>query len=210
MLPLHFTRLRVSTGFAVMLPLLQSIKRTDKESKKVIAYMATAAVEGCALDIQVANTHTGVYAPTGLTDEGLRTHLAPWRHARVLDLRNILPGTFGGFTRPAPAAAVDRAVFALFDGQSWCCSGEQPMNTSHLDWRYAVPEKLARRIVGAGTLSAPFEPRPVPQYRRPDFCDDIRSDPKNARFLEFENHPCTFLAMGLQLPATVDEVFASH
>jgi hypothetical protein len=163
----------------------------------------------CVSFVQMANTHTGVYIPTGLTDDGLRSHLALWRHIRVLHLQNVLPGTFGGFTGPAPAAAVDHAIFSLFGGQKWCCSGEQPMNTSFLEWPYKVPERLGRRVVPFGTLAVPFQPRPVPEYHRPDFCDGIRDDPKNARFLEFENHPCTYLAMGLRFPATVDKVFAT-
>ena len=74
------------------------------------------------------NTFTGVYVPTGVTDEGLRTRLARWEATRILDFRNVLPGTFGGFTNASAARRVDEDTFALFADKKWCCSGEQPMD----------------------------------------------------------------------------------
>ena len=73
------------------------------------------------------NTHTGVYIPTGVTDEGLRAHLSRWAHTRVLDIRNLLPGTFGGFTNASLGLMTDNDAFTLFADKKWCCSGEQPM-----------------------------------------------------------------------------------
>lgn len=160
--------------------------------------------------MQVDNTFTGVFVPTGITDEGLRTRLQPWRAARVLDVRNLVPGTFAGFTNTRDAAAVDAAAFELFGRKKWCCSGQQPMAVEQLEWPYALPERLAGRVQAPGTLvvQPPLE-RAVPRYRRPEFCDGIRSDPVNSQFLEYENHPCTYLAMDLGLAGTVREALAA-
>ena len=49
---------------------------------------------------------------------------------------------------------------------------------------------------------------PLLAYTRPSFCDALADDKHNAQFLQFENHPCTFLAAGIALPATVQDVFA--
>ena len=159
--------------------------------------------------MQVRNTHTGAFIASGTTDEGLRAQLAPWAHVRILDLRNVLPGTFGGFTAPAAAQAADAAVAPLLADRKWCCSGEQPMNASHLEWPYALPRPLAHSVQPPGTTVAPHTPHAVPRYVRPAFCDGIREDAKNAKFLEFTNHPCTFLGMGLRVPDTVEQVFAN-
>eukprot|EP00892_Ulva_mutabilis_P003418 jgi/Ulvmu1/1448/UM011_0178.1 len=157
----------------------------------------------------VDNTFTGAFLPTGSTDEGIRARLRPWRHTRVLDMRNLVPGTFAGFTHTGDAAAVDAWAFQLFGRKTWCCSGEQPMAVERLEWPYVLPERLGGRVHAPGTLvlQAPQQ-RAVPQYRRPDFCDEIPLDPVNAKFLEFENHPCTYLAMDLGLAATVREALA--
>lgn len=155
------------------------------------------------------NTFTGVFVPTGVTDEGLRAQLRRWRSVRLLDFRNVVPGTFGGFTDRAAAAVVDALAFELFGRNRWCCSGEQPMAVERLEWPYALPERLVDRVQGAGVHAVQPPPeRAVPRYARPDFCDDIRDDPVNAKFLEYENHPCTFLAMDLGLVGTVRQALA--
>jgi hypothetical protein len=161
-----------------------------------------------SLVLQMKNTYTGVYVPTGITDEGLRSHLAPWKNTRLLDFRNMLPGTFGGFTDPAVAKKLDDTIFMLFSDKKWCCSGEQPMENSHLEWPYALPGRLQERSPPVGAVKAPPAPHPLPVYRRPDFCDSIQADQHNARFLSYSNHPCTYLAMGIQFPLTVEELFA--
>lgn len=150
-----------------------------------------------------------MFVPTGVTDEGLRARLRRWRSVRVLDVRNLVPGTFAGFTNARDAAAVDARAFELFGRKKWCCSGEQPMAVEHLEWPYALPAPLAERLHAPGTMAVqPPQARAVPQYRRPDFCDGIRGDAVNAKFLEFENHPCTYLAMDLGLVGTVQEALA--
>ena len=82
--------------------------------------------------MQMANTHTGVYLPSGVTDEGARQHLSRWAATRVLDVRNLLPGTFGGFTNASAALMLDNDVFPLYADKKWCCSGEQPMEVRSL------------------------------------------------------------------------------
>ena len=78
--------------------------------------------------MQMDNTFTGVYIATGITQEGLQQHLAPWASARILDVRNLLPGTFAGFQDSQLARRVNDDMFALFVDKKWCCSGEQPMD----------------------------------------------------------------------------------
>lgn len=143
----------------------------------------------------------------GVTNEGLQKYLAPWKDVRTLELRYFLPGTFGGFTDVMQAAAVDEAVFPLFADKSWCCSGEQPMPIQHLQWPYLLPERLSSKMQQPGSLVAPLDYR-VPKYIRPDFCDGIKNDAVNAKFLEFPNHPCTYLALPYNFPSTVSDVFA--
>ena len=157
---------------------------------------------------QVNNTFTGAYIPTGVTDEGLQRYLAPWKAVRTLELRHFIPGTFGGFTSSHQAAAVDDAVFPLFADKSWCCSGEQPMPANQLQWPYALPARLSSRVQEPGTLVAPGVRHKVPSYTRPEFCDGIKDDPKNSKFLQYPNHPCTYLALPFNFPGTVPDVLA--
>lgn len=154
----------------------------------------------------MANTHTGVYISTGVTDEGLRTQLHPWRDTRLLDLRNVVLGTFGGCTTPNIAAAIDARVFPLLEDRKWCCSGEQPAPVQQLEWAYRLPPRLAALSPVPGILVNADVRALVPLYERPAFCDDIAADKHNAQFLAFDNHPCTFLSRGIHLPATVDEL----
>jgi hypothetical protein len=158
--------------------------------------------------LQVSNTFTGAYIIDGATDEGLRAHLAPWQDVRVLELKNLVPGTFGGFTEPGKAAQIDDRVFGMLTDRKWCCSGEQPMPVAQLEWPYALPMRLRERIQAPGTLVAPYHPYPVPHYEQPQFCEDIKQDVHNAKFLSFDNHPCTFLGMNIVLPSSVQEILA--
>jgi hypothetical protein len=156
----------------------------------------------------VTNTFTGAYIPTGVTDEGLKRYLAPWKAVRTLELRNFIPGTFGGFTDSQHAVEVDDIVFPLFADKHWCCSGEQPMPVHQLQWQYALPDRLSGKVQQPGTTVAPLTKHRVPQYTRPDFCDAIRNDSVNAKFLEFPNHPCTYLTVSYNFPSSVLDVFA--
>lgn len=158
--------------------------------------------------LQVNNTFTGAYIPTGVTDEGLERYLAPWKDVRTLELRHFIPGTFGGFTDSQQAAAVDNAVFPLFADKSWCCSGEQPLPVDQLQWVYALPVRLSSRVQLPGTLVAPLVKHRVPEYTRPQFCDDLKIDPVNAKFLQYPNHPCTYLALPYNFPGTIPDVLA--
>jgi hypothetical protein len=159
-------------------------------------------------DVQMANTYTGVYIPTGITEVGLVHHLVRWQATRVLDFRNVVPGTFGGFTDASLAKRVDDETFVLFTDKKWCCSGEQPMAVHKLEWQYALPQPLADRVQSPGAMTAPHRRTPIPQYLRPAFCDDIHTDPHNAQFLAFDNHPCMYLGAGIVFPSTVEELFA--
>jgi hypothetical protein len=158
--------------------------------------------------VQVANTFTGAYIPTGITDEGLRQQLKPWGDVRTIELKNLVPGTFGGFTSRTAAAAVDEEVFPLFADKKWCCSGEQPMPVERLEWPYMLPPRLSARVQPPGTLLAQHWKHPVPKYIRPHFCDEIKQDPLNSKFLKLPNHPCTYLDAGIKFPETIPDVFA--
>ena len=149
-----------------------------------------------------------MYVPTGITDEGLRRRLQPWQAVRLLDFRNLIPGTFGGFTSAAAARAVDDAAFPLFADKSWCCSGEQPIPVAHIEWQYILPAKLQGRLQPPETEVAPFQAYPVPRYERPLFCDGLKTDKVNAKFLLFNNHPCTYLNMGIDFPPQLDRLLA--
>jgi hypothetical protein len=211
--------------------------------------------------VQVDNTYTGAYLATGDTDAGARARLSRWANVRILDVRNLLPGTLGGFTDANLAARVHDDAFALFADKTWCCSGEQPMEVragrtcaactaargaargddavatmpwlctfyisppasrpacsvqvqgpvlrvqvSHLEWAYQLPARLP--VLASPMESVQVQPKALPAYVRPAFCDAIKDDKHNAQFLAFENHPCTFLAAGIAFPATVQELFA--
>ena len=158
--------------------------------------------------LQMVNTFTGVYVPTGITDEGLRERLRPWEATRLLDFKNMIPGTFAGFTNNVDAVTVDTSIFPLFSDKKWCCSGEQPIPVSQIEWDYVLPRRLVHSVFPLGTTLAPLKPHPVPQYSRPVFCDGLKDDKVNAKFLKYQNHPCTYLNMGIVFPESIDQLLA--
>lgn len=83
------------------------------------------------------------------------------------------------------------------------------MQVQQLEWPYTLPKALKSFVQPTGTYQAPFKPAHVPEYSRPAFCDLVQQDAHNAQFLRFPNHPCTYLAAGIQFPETVPEVFAA-
>ena len=92
----------------------------------------------------------------------------------------------------------------------WCDFKQLCVQVEQLEWPYALPQRLSKRLQPPGTQVAPVATTfvQVPHYARPAFCEAIREDKHNAKFLEFDNHPCTYLAAGIALPATIPEVFA--
>lgn len=71
-----------------------------------------------------------------------------------------------------------------------------------------LPPRLATLAPEPGVLVNSEAVARVPQYVRPAYCDEVARDAHNAQFLAHANHPCTFLARGIQLPDTIEQVLA--
>jgi hypothetical protein len=84
------------------------------------------------------------------------------------------------------------------------CSGEQPIDVPWITWFYILPPPLS---VGVPPSWG------IPKYVKPPHCQLIHNGSAgqlNIAFLQYENHPCTFLSQGTVLPDTLDNLLPSQ